>query len=221
MRLVLNERTSIASWHRRWGLAASGRVFLGSPGGTATRFGCSRMRARTSSGGPGGAPMVAGPDTRAWVSPTRPGELIMGARLLPGAGGAALGVPLGRAARHARAARRARSRSHRHRVHAGSGDAPAGRGRATGSGDPGPRPLCWSGPGSGLIRLRRRSGFSERQLRRRFPQRGRVRAEDASAGSAVAAVSGFGLRFHRTGWRVRRSRRGTRIRRTYRGNAGR
>jgi AraC-like DNA-binding protein len=38
--------------------------------------------------------IVAGPDTAAWVSNPRPGELIVGARLLPGAGGAALGVPL-------------------------------------------------------------------------------------------------------------------------------
>ena len=38
--------------------------------------------------------VVAGPDTTAWLSQTRPGELIVGARLLPGAGGAALGLPL-------------------------------------------------------------------------------------------------------------------------------
>ncbi|MBV9310602.1 MAG: helix-turn-helix transcriptional regulator [Solirubrobacterales bacterium] len=38
--------------------------------------------------------VVAGPDTAAWFADTRPGELIVGARLLPGAGGAALGVPL-------------------------------------------------------------------------------------------------------------------------------
>jgi Domain of unknown function (DUF6597) len=38
--------------------------------------------------------VVAGPDTAAWLSHTRPGELIVGARLLPGAGGAALGLPL-------------------------------------------------------------------------------------------------------------------------------
>jgi AraC-like DNA-binding protein len=38
--------------------------------------------------------VVAGPDTAAWLSQTRPGELILGARLLPGAGGAALGLPL-------------------------------------------------------------------------------------------------------------------------------
>ncbi len=42
----------------------------------------------------GGGAVVAGPDTQAWTSPTSPGELILGARLLPGAGGAALGVPL-------------------------------------------------------------------------------------------------------------------------------
>jgi AraC-like DNA-binding protein len=38
--------------------------------------------------------VVAGPDTAAWLSLTCPGELIVGARLLPGAGGAALGLPL-------------------------------------------------------------------------------------------------------------------------------
>jgi AraC-like DNA-binding protein len=37
---------------------------------------------------------VAGPDTVAWVSRPGAGELIIGARLLPGAGGAALAVPL-------------------------------------------------------------------------------------------------------------------------------
>jgi AraC-like DNA-binding protein len=38
--------------------------------------------------------VVAGPDTTAWLSHTCPGELIVGARLLPGAGGAALGLAL-------------------------------------------------------------------------------------------------------------------------------
>ncbi len=42
----------------------------------------------------GGGTVVAGPDTEAWASHTRPGELIVGARLLPGAGGPALGIPL-------------------------------------------------------------------------------------------------------------------------------
>ena len=38
--------------------------------------------------------MVAGPDTGPWHSCTEPGELILGVRFLPGAGGPALGVPL-------------------------------------------------------------------------------------------------------------------------------
>jgi len=43
---------------------------------------------------PGAGAMIAGPDSKAWTSRTRPGELIVGARLLPGAGGAAFGIPL-------------------------------------------------------------------------------------------------------------------------------
>ena len=43
---------------------------------------------------PGAGAMIAGPDSEAWTSRTRPGELIVGARLLPGAGGAAFGIPL-------------------------------------------------------------------------------------------------------------------------------
>ncbi len=38
--------------------------------------------------------VVAGPDTAPWHSHTHPGELILGVRFLPGAGGPALGVPL-------------------------------------------------------------------------------------------------------------------------------
>lgn len=38
--------------------------------------------------------VVAGPDTGPWHSRTEPGELILGVRFLPGAGGPALGVPL-------------------------------------------------------------------------------------------------------------------------------
>lgn len=37
---------------------------------------------------------VAGPDTRAWLSHTHPGETIVGVRFLPGAGGSMLGWPL-------------------------------------------------------------------------------------------------------------------------------
>ena len=42
----------------------------------------------------GGGAVVAGPDSEARGSSTRPGDLVLGARLLPGAGGAALGIPL-------------------------------------------------------------------------------------------------------------------------------
>jgi AraC-like DNA-binding protein len=38
--------------------------------------------------------VIAGPDTGPWHSQTEPGELILGVRFLPGAGGPALGVPL-------------------------------------------------------------------------------------------------------------------------------
>ena len=38
--------------------------------------------------------VVAGPDTTAWLSRPLPGEAIVGARFLPGAGGSALGWPL-------------------------------------------------------------------------------------------------------------------------------
>lgn len=38
--------------------------------------------------------IVAGPDTGPFFSPTEPGQWIVGARFLPGAGGAALGLPL-------------------------------------------------------------------------------------------------------------------------------
>lgn len=39
-------------------------------------------------------PIVAGPDTTHRLSETRPGEVVVGVRLLPGAGGPALGLPL-------------------------------------------------------------------------------------------------------------------------------
>lgn len=43
---------------------------------------------------PGRGRFVAGPDTAPWHSRTEPGELTLGVRFLPGAGGPALGVPL-------------------------------------------------------------------------------------------------------------------------------
>jgi AraC-like DNA-binding protein len=50
---------------------------------------CSDIVWREGKGG-----FLAGPDTSAWLSSTIPGELIVGASLLPGAGGAAFGLPL-------------------------------------------------------------------------------------------------------------------------------
>jgi AraC-like DNA-binding protein len=38
--------------------------------------------------------IIAGPDTGPVISPTRPGEVVVGVRLRPGAGGAAYGLPL-------------------------------------------------------------------------------------------------------------------------------
>ena len=43
---------------------------------------------------PGVGAVLAGPDTGPSFSHTKPGELVVGARFLPGAGGAALGLPL-------------------------------------------------------------------------------------------------------------------------------
>lgn len=43
---------------------------------------------------PGVGAFVAGPDTGPVISPTAPGEVVLGARLRPGAGGAVLGIPL-------------------------------------------------------------------------------------------------------------------------------
>src|SRR6476620_9986251 len=50
---------------------------------------------------PGIGAMIAGPDSEAWASRTRSGELIVGARLLPGTGGAASAILLAEV-RHAR-----------------------------------------------------------------------------------------------------------------------
>ena len=43
---------------------------------------------------PGQGAVLAGPDTEHWLSATTPDEPILGARFLPGAGGAVFGVPL-------------------------------------------------------------------------------------------------------------------------------
>jgi AraC-like DNA-binding protein len=93
MRVVLNEtdvyrELAPPSWAR--GAVACFWVRRGD--GTPVRVlpdGCTDIVWRTD-----GTAIVAGPDSVAWESATRVGELIVGARLLPGAGGAALGVPL-------------------------------------------------------------------------------------------------------------------------------
>ena len=51
--------------------------------------GCADLVWRSATG-----TIIAGPDTGSVMSPTRRGELIIGVRLLPGAGGAAYGLPL-------------------------------------------------------------------------------------------------------------------------------
>ena len=121
--------------------------------------------------------MIAGPDSEAWTSRTRPGELIVGARLLPGAGGAAFGVPL------------AELRNARVPADALGVDP---RGRLNGALDPGAAPAALAGMALALVaaappdpavqaavvrlldssqrvdELATALGFSERQLRRRF-----------------------------------------------------
>ena len=119
----------------------------------------------------------AGPDTEAWDSRTRPGELIVGARLLPGAGGAAFGVP------------HAELRNARVPADALGLDA---RGELNGALDPDVAPQAVARAALGLVasappdpavqaavvklldpgqrvdELATTLGFSERQLRRRF-----------------------------------------------------
>jgi AraC-like DNA-binding protein len=126
---------------------------------------------------PGSGAMIAGPDSEAWASRTQPGELIFGARLLPGAGGAALGIPL------------AEVRNSRVTVDALGLDP---RGELSGALDPGAAAVALAGvalrrvaqappdpavqaavvklldPGQRVDRLASALGFSERQLQRRF-----------------------------------------------------
>lgn len=126
---------------------------------------------------PGIGAMIAGPDSEAWTSQTRPGELIVGARLLPGAGGAAFGLPL------------AEVRNARVSVDALGLDL---RGELSGALDPGDAPAALAAvalarvaqappdravqeavvrlldPGQRVDELATMLGFSERQLQRRF-----------------------------------------------------
>jgi len=126
---------------------------------------------------PGAGAVVAGPDSEAWASRTRPGEVIVGARLLPGAGGAAFGIPL------------AEVRNERVPVDALGLDP---RGELNGALDPGDAPAALAAvalarvaeappdaavqaaaarlldPAQRVDQLATALGFSERQLQRRF-----------------------------------------------------
>jgi AraC-like DNA-binding protein len=93
MRAVLNESDVYREFAPpAWARAAISCFWLRRGDGSPVRVlpdGCTDIVWR-----PGVGAMIAGPDSEAWVSRTRPGELIVGARLHPGAGGAAFGVPL-------------------------------------------------------------------------------------------------------------------------------
>jgi len=143
---------------------------------------------------PGRPPEVAGPATRPALVALRPGEVVRGLRLRPGAAGAALGV----------AAHELRD------LHVPLADLPRAR-RAHG-----PDPLVAAAvaalrrhPGLEVAALARELAISERQLRRRFhdavgygPRRlGRLlrlqrlleagRRDPAAGGAALAAAAGY------------------------------
>jgi AraC-like DNA-binding protein len=120
---------------------------------------------------------VAGPDTRAWLSETAPGQLIVGARLLPGAGGAAFGVPLSEL-RDQRVDLSELALDPRQRLHGGvhAADAPAlvlaAAVRLTVNRPPDravqAAVIGLLSPGRRVSELAADLGFSERQLHRRF-----------------------------------------------------
>ena len=126
---------------------------------------------------PGAGAMIAGPDSEAWASWTRPGELIVGARLLPGAGGAAFGIPLAEV-RNARVPVDALGLDHRRKLSGGldPADAPAAvAGVALARVAQAPPDAAVQAaavrlldPGQRVDQLARALGFSERQLQRRF-----------------------------------------------------
>jgi AraC-like DNA-binding protein len=93
MRVVLNESDTYCEFAPPpWARGAIACFWVRQGDGSSVRVlpdACTDVVWRAGSGA-----VVAGPDSQAWASPTSPGELILGARLLPGAGGAALGVPL-------------------------------------------------------------------------------------------------------------------------------
>jgi AraC-like DNA-binding protein len=92
-RIVLNESDVYREFAPpAWARTAIGCFWLRRGDGSSVRVlpdACTDIVWRTAAGA-----MIAGPDSEAWASRTRRGELIVGARLLPGAGGAAFGIPL-------------------------------------------------------------------------------------------------------------------------------
>jgi AraC-like DNA-binding protein len=93
MRVVLNESDVYREFAPpAWARAAIACIWVRRCDGSSVNVlpdACADIVWRSSAGA-----VIAGPDSEAWTSQTQPGELIVGARLLPGAGGAAFGVPL-------------------------------------------------------------------------------------------------------------------------------
>jgi len=120
---------------------------------------------------------VAGPDTGPWHSITKPGEVILGARFLPGAGGPALGVPLSEL-RDRRVAVGELALDPRHELDGGADPRAAFRilhatvAQLIESGRPDPAVRAavvrLADPAQRVEALAADLGFSERQLRRRF-----------------------------------------------------
>ena len=93
MRVVLNESDRYHEFAPPpWARAAIACFWVRRGDGSSVRVlpdACTDMVWRA-----GGGAVVAGPDSEAWASRTLSGRADLGARLLPGAGGAAFGVPL-------------------------------------------------------------------------------------------------------------------------------
>ena len=176
MRVVLNESDVYREFAPpAWARRAIACIWLRRGDGSSVRVlpdACTDIVWRSGAGA-----VVAGPDSEAWVSRTRPGELIVGARLRPGAGGPAFGVAL------------AELRNTRVPVDALGVDP---RGELNGELDPEAAPAALAAialrrvahappdpavqaavvrlldPGQRVDELATALGFSERQLRRRF-----------------------------------------------------
>ena len=121
--------------------------------------------------------VVAGPDTASWHSVTEPGELILGTRFLPGAGGPALRVPLSEL-RDRRVAISQLGLDPRDELHGGADPRvvprllEAAAARLVGAGPPDravqAAVVRLQDPAQRVEALAGVLGFSERQLRRRF-----------------------------------------------------